>query len=121
VELCSGVSDLILRFRFVCDPDLPPPVLGVALLSEDRKPVTSSSTLNDRVPVSRDAEGYGEICVRYPAIPLLKGRYSVDAWLLDETGLHAYDHAAAAVGLRIVQQGVEQGLVALPHLWTHTP
>jgi lipopolysaccharide transport system ATP-binding protein len=116
-DLVSGMSDLTIRVEYLSDPALPPPSVALAIMTEDRRPVSASSSTNDHVTLTRDTSGRGAVSLHYPNLPLLKGRYMVDAWLLDETGLHAYDAAQGAIALNVSQHGLEQGLVALPHRW----
>jgi len=67
--------------------------------------------------LARDALGHGVAELSFPRIPLLKGDYAVNVFLLCERGIHIYDHAERVVLLRVFQQGMEQGVVSLPHHW----
>ncbi|EXI78111.1 MAG: hypothetical protein AW10_03301 [Candidatus Accumulibacter appositus] len=64
-----------------------------------------------------DAQGHGRCVVVFPALPLLKGRYSITSYLFCEKGLHIYDLADQSISLDVTQQGVEQGVVTLKHAW----
>jgi lipopolysaccharide transport system ATP-binding protein len=55
--------------------------------------------------------------IRFPQIPLLKGRYFVTVFLACERGLHVYDVAPRCIEMEVTQSDVLQGLVALPHEW----
>jgi lipopolysaccharide transport system ATP-binding protein len=120
-DLVTGTIDLRLRIRFQCDPTLPAPCVAVGLALEDGRTIASCSTQNDHLVTSRNAAGFGEAILTYPGLALLKGHYLVDVWLLDETGLHLYDTALAAISLRVTQRGLEQGFVSLPHAWHLEP
>ena len=61
--------------------------------------------------------GRGEVVLRFDALPLLKGTYFVTVILLSEDGLHPYDMAKHCITLRVSQEGLTQGVVALPHRW----
>lgn len=55
--------------------------------------------------------------MRFSALPLLKGSYFVTVILLSEDGVHPYDMAKHCITLRVSQDGLTQGVVALPHQW----
>ncbi|GAB6041079.1 ABC transporter ATP-binding protein [Endothiovibrio diazotrophicus] len=114
----SGVSELTVRVAFSSDPALPTPTVGFGLKTEDGRAVTSAGTLSDGVEVTRDAQGNGEATVVYPHLPLLKGRYSIEAYLLCEEAIHLYDYVIGAAHLEVTQEGLEQGMVILPHHWS---
>lgn len=117
-EIVSGASDLRVRVDFASDPGIGAPALGIVLLTEDRRPVASSGTHNDGLRVERDATGRGSVTLVYPALPLLKGVYQVDAYLLDDTGIHTLDAAMGAARFGVVQRGLEMGVVSLAHRWS---
>jgi len=117
-EVVSGVTDLRVRVDFASDPGIGAPALGIVLLTEDRRPVASSGTHNDALRVARDASGRGSVTLVYPALPLLKGVYQVDAYLLDDTGIHTLDAAMGAARFGVVQRGLEMGVVSLAHRWS---
>ena len=68
--------------------------------------------------LSRDAQGRGEAVLTLPALPLLKGEYTVSVILACERGLHPYEIVERAIRLSVVQEGLEQGVVTLPHRWS---
>ncbi len=108
---------LSLRIRFHADPSLPAPVVGLLLVAEDRRIVSSFSTQFDGVTLPVNGAGEGEATLYLPALPLLKGTYLIDAFLLDESGIHIYEGVRSCVQLHVTQTGIEQGLVLLPHAW----
>ena len=54
-----------------------------------------------------------------PELPMLKGRYSLYVFLLDEEGLHVYDQRILPGAFSIDSQGYHFGLVEVEHFW-HT-
>jgi lipopolysaccharide transport system ATP-binding protein len=50
-------------------------------------------------------------------VPLLKGRYSLTAFLMSEDGLHPYDQVMQAAQVTVEQDGPLQGFVSLPRRW----
>jgi hypothetical protein len=89
----------------------------VTINSADGRILASSGTWIDGVTLKRDPAGRGTVTIRFPAIPMLKGRYSVDAYLFCERGLHIYSAAEKFATLTIEQSHLEQGIVCLPHRW----
>jgi lipopolysaccharide transport system ATP-binding protein len=72
----------------------------------------------DQVTVMRDAKGYAEVELVIPAVPLLKGAYGVDVYLMCEKGIFIYDSAAQVLELTVEQDSLVQGKFAIPHTWT---
>lgn len=117
LQVTSQVSTLSVTVQFLIDPTLPLP--SVALSIENAAGVSVSSVISIGVPsavVMEDA-GRGRSTVVFPHIPLLKGEYHISAFLACEQGLHVYDHAPQCLTLEVSQEGVLQGVVALPHQW----
>jgi len=52
-----------------------------------------------------------------PKLPLLKGSYRIDVFLLSEDGVLVYESVQQAALLDIRQRGLEQGVVSLSHAW----
>jgi ABC-type polysaccharide/polyol phosphate transport system ATPase subunit len=117
VVLRSAHDDLCVSARFVSDPNLPAPAMAVTVHTEDARIVTSAGTWNDAVETERDSHGRGIVQLHFPALALLKGRYYVSVHLFCERGLHLYDVADRAAWIKVEQQGIEQGVVTLPHSW----
>lgn len=113
----SSQTHLTLTLRFASDPALACPSVAMGFLHANGSPVASAGSVNDGVTLTRDAHGVGQATLSFPRLPLLKGDYTINVFLLCERGLHVYDHAERVATLRVVQQGLEQGLVTLPHAW----
>ena len=117
LQAMSGRSDIDITIGFESDPGLPTPQAAVTLNSADGRILASSGTWIDGVTLKRDGAGRGTAKIRFPAIPMLKGRYTVDAYLFCERGLHIYSAAEKFATLNIQQSHLEQGIVSLPHFW----
>jgi lipopolysaccharide transport system ATP-binding protein len=113
----SGKDDVSIEVEFVADPALPTPTVAVALVRADGSFVASAGTHNDGVPIQRRPDGSGEISLVFQRLPLLKGEYAVNVYLLSEDGIHPYDQASMVAWLKVSQEGLEQGIVSLPHQW----
>lgn len=118
LQLTTHRSNLAVRIRFVSDTSNPVPTVAVALTGTDGRMITSAGSLNDRRQLLRDANGITEVTLSFPRLALLKGRYAVNIYLLCERGIHCYEEAAQIAELEVSQEGLEQGVVSLPHEWT---
>lgn len=117
VALRSRHSALHIRVRFVSEPGLPAPSVGVVINGADGRPVCSAGSRNDGVELQRDAQGAGEITLSFAPLLLLKGEYWLNVYLLCENGVHLYDQALDAARLTVSQEDLEMGLVSLPRQW----
>ncbi len=119
-HLESSKEDLRIRVDFQISPKYPPPIIGIGLRSCDGRIVCSAGSRIDEVELSFDASGAGEAEITFPALSLLKGEYLLDVYLMCDRGIHVYDMARPCATLLMRQQGLEQGLVNLPHRWEVT-
>jgi lipopolysaccharide transport system ATP-binding protein len=117
VHVRSCVDDVELIWRFASDPALPTPCVALGISDQNGLTVSSALSLTDGATVHRLADGSGHARLLLPRLPLLKGRYSLTAFLLSEDGLHPYDQVIQAAQLVVEQDGPLQGLVSLPRRW----
>lgn len=110
-------STVTVTVEFASDPALPCPTLAVGIRNPADITLASAGSRNDGVALTRAADGRGSGRLVFPALPLLKGEYTLNVFLLCEQGVHFYDIAERYVTLRVSQTGLEQGVVALPHRW----
>ena len=116
-DVVSGETDLEIGMEFCIDPGLPAPRVAFGFADNNQLTVTSVLSGQDGSTTHIDAQGYGHMKVRFPRLPLLKGRYSVTGFLACENALHIYEFVEGAVVLNVTQKGLEQGFVLLPHQW----
>jgi lipopolysaccharide transport system ATP-binding protein len=114
----SGIDDLELAIHFRSDPSIPCPTLGVMLYGADGRTVSSAGSWLDGVHFERDAAGEVRTRLRFPALPLLKGRYTVSAYVLCDRAINVYSAAERILDFEVVQDGPMQGVVALPRRWS---
>jgi len=117
LNLRSTQDDLQVNVEFVSDPNLADPALAVTIVKADSTIVASASSKNDGFCVRREADGTGSVTLTFTKLPLLKGEYWVTVFLGCERALHVYDHAEMVARITVSQQGLEQGIVSLPHKW----
>lgn len=113
----SGHSELEIRLEFHSDPTLPMPNLAVAIYPADGRILTSTGNWMDGVALTRGANGDGAATLTYPSLPLLKGKYTISAYLMCERGIHVYEGVEHLATLTVAQDHLAQGLVSLPHRW----
>jgi lipopolysaccharide transport system ATP-binding protein len=116
-KLMSCVSDVEVTVRFDKGQNLPMPSIAVAFTGGDGRILSSVGSYNDNVQLQEDTEGKGIARLDFPALPLLKGNYNIDVYLMCERGLHIYEAIVQAAELNVEQQGLARGLVNLPHRW----
>lgn len=108
---------LTVEVEFRSNPNIPCPTLGVVIHGADGRAVTSAGNWLDGVPLQRDISGTVRVALDFPELPLLKGHYTVSAYVLCERSINLYSAAEYAVSLDVVQDHVEQGVVTLPRRW----
>lgn len=118
--ITSGESGVQVSIAFASDPSLPCPNVAMTLQTPDGRTITSAATWEDQFMLQRTAEGIGKINLQLDQIPLLKGDYLINIYLMCERGLHIYDAAVAAATLQIKQSGRLQGYFSIPHRWENT-
>ena len=117
LEVVSGVSDLEVTVRYSIDPALPLPSVAIGFADANSQTISSILSTSDGITLKTDAEGHGQVTILIPKIPLLKGRYTVTAFLACEKALHLYQMVERSLTLNVTQKGLEQGVVQLAHQW----
>ena len=113
----SGQSLLSVDFEFMADPQLPIPNLALVVYSADGKIVCSTGTWIDGIGLTRGADGIGRASLNFPKLPLLKGQYSLTAFLMCERAVHVYEAVEHFATVQVSQPHLEQGLFSIPHKW----
>ena len=113
----AGQSHLEIVVAYDHTPDIPAPTVAASLETQGGHLVTSFSTAFDRYLPQVDASGRGRVKLSCPDLPLLRGQYRLNVFLCCERMLHLYDYVAACAQVEVVDDGLEQGLVFIPHAW----
>ncbi|MFA6064101.1 MAG: ABC transporter ATP-binding protein [Gallionella sp.] len=113
----SGLSDLTVTIEFLSNPRLAAPSVALTITDFNGWAVASASSHNDRLVLEPGEERRCEVQVRFPRLPLLKGHYWLNVFLLCDQALHLYDSAERVAAVLVEQEGLEQGLVSLPREW----
>jgi lipopolysaccharide transport system ATP-binding protein len=94
--------------------------LGMVLLAEDGRCVLGTSThLEGIAPLQVSGKHVAEL--RIPVLPLAGGTYTVKAYLLDESGLLAYDEADLDGGICVQAPAWSLAMVVVDHEWVLAP
>ncbi|HIQ39600.1 MAG TPA: ABC transporter ATP-binding protein [Sulfurivirga caldicuralii] len=113
----SGQDDLIVEITYRIVHPQNPPTLAVVIDDDNRIPVSSCSTFYDGVQLPFDRQGTGRLRLRFPHLPLLKGSYHVNVYLMCEQAVLVLDAVEQAFSFTVTQTGHEIGKVMLPHQW----
>jgi len=113
----SGESRMMIEVAFTSDPALPCPTIAMTIQTKDGRTITSAATWEDQFALQRAPSGAGQVCLGLDQLPLLKGEYLINVYLLCERGLHLYDAAEAVANLQVKQAGRLQGYFSIPHQW----
>lgn len=113
----SGESLLSVDFEFIADLALPSPNLALVVYGADGRIVCSTGTWIDGVVLSRDTNGRGRVSLSFPKLPLLKGQYSLTAFLMCERAVHVYEAVEHFATVQVSQPHLEQGIFSIPHQW----
>jgi lipopolysaccharide transport system ATP-binding protein len=117
IALRSGEHDLSIAIDLRSEPDGAMPTLGIVLNGADGRPIASAGNWLDKVPLRRNAKGETSAVLTLPRLPLLKGRYTVSAYVLCERSINLWAAAEHVAQFEVVQDHLEQGVVSLPHRW----
>jgi len=115
--LKSSEDDFSIHVEFRSSSNLPMPSVGVGIRTPDGRVVCSAGSFNDGVTLKRDSRGLSNVILEFPRLPLLKGEYLVDVYLMGENGIHIYEQVRPCGEIIVSQLGLEQGLVTLQHSW----
>lgn len=113
----SGQSELCVDFDFASDPQLPVPHMALMIYGADGRVLCSTGTWIDGVTLTRDAAGSGQVRLTLSQLPLLKGRYTLAAYLMCERAVHVYEAVEHFATVQVSQQHMEQGVFSIPHQW----
>lgn len=117
IAVQSGQTELTVEVEFASDPSLDVPSVAVGIAHASGVVVASAGSANDGVTLARGADGCGRARIVFPRLALLRGDYTMTVFLACERGLHVYEARERAIALRVVHDGLEQGLVSLAHRW----
>lgn len=112
----SGLDELGIRVCVEYDAALSCPTIGVLISDAAGMHISSCTTYHDQVELMPQS---GVFCINlcFPGLPLMRGIYSVDIFLLCERAVHVYEHIVQAIRFEVVSSAPELGIVHLPRRW----
>ena len=113
----SGIDDLLVHVHLRSDPSIACPTLGIVLHTSDGRVLSSAGNWLDNQPLLRSSTGNARVTLRFPSLPLLKGRYTVSVYVLCDRSINLYAAGEHFTSIDVVQEDTHQGLVTLPHDW----
>lgn len=116
-KVVSEVSDLEVTVLFDPGEGVPLASIAVALSGGDGRIISSAGSVQDAITLKTNESGQGEARILFPKLPLLRGNYFLDVALLCEKGIHLYEAVRQAAEIHVEQNGLERGIVKLPHEW----
>ena len=115
-ELRSKIDELAVLIHAEHDQSVPAPTVAVLISDATGMHVTSCTSFHDGF-VWGATNGKLTACVHLPSIPLMRGEFTVDVFLMCERGIHVYEHVVHAARFSVAATGAEPGIVRLPHHW----
>ncbi len=109
----SEADDWQLIIHLECAPGVLSPTLGVILYAASGIEVTSFSSRESQVQFHANQR----ITLTLTKLPLLKGSYYVELFILCDQGIHVYEHLRYLTPFEVSQTHLELGLVRLPRSW----
>lgn len=121
LTITAGVSELRVYAQFKFDPTLATPSIAFGIETLTGVPVTSGSTVFDKVQPHVIGVGAAEVTLKFPRIHLMHGKYRFSIYLGCENCIHLYDQALYCTELEVLHQGIEQGYCFLQRAWNDGP
>ncbi|MEM7048251.1 MAG: ABC transporter ATP-binding protein [Acidobacteriota bacterium] len=90
--------------------------LGIGLDRADGVEVCVFGTHHDGLTPFSGRERY-RVALQLPRMPVVKGEFVLNVFLLDEAGLHIYDQCTLKPGFRVVGGEYRFGLIEVDHGW----
>jgi hypothetical protein len=109
-------EEIAIRVRWISDSPERQFHLGVAIDRIDNLTCFATTTLKDGLEPFTGCTSY-MATIRFPNLPLNNGSFRMLVFLLDEHGVHLYEHKATEQTLTIAAEEKEWGICYLPHLW----
>ncbi len=109
-------SSLTIEIKFNFEQKMKIPSVGI-VISQNSTPITSISSKDDDFAIKEVENGVAEVRLEILNIPLLKGTYQIDAYLLCDLGIHLFEEALNIATLKVKQDGLLLGYMTIPHKW----
>jgi lipopolysaccharide transport system ATP-binding protein len=118
LTLDSCQDSLKIHFEVDARTSQPTPHIALSFQTLDGRIIASTGTWIDGIDLKRNSLGMLQATLAFPKIALLKGTYSISAYLFCERGMHIYESADNIFRIHVQQDHLEQGLFRLERNWT---
>jgi lipopolysaccharide transport system ATP-binding protein len=118
LEIESGQSQLRIEVDYSVATEIPAPSIAVVVNDASGQCISSAGSISDGCEFNKNEDGVGKATIEFEEIPLLKGNYLIDVYLMCEKGIHVYERLPSAASITVKQKGMEIGYVSLPHSWS---
>lgn len=115
LSVLTGQTDVEVKARFISDPDEAAPHFGVTIENTQGYVISSAGTFVKNHDIARDEQGEGEVTIKFPDIPLLDGKFYINAYLLHNNAILVYDEALKCIEINVHQKGQHLGVVQLDY------
>jgi lipopolysaccharide transport system ATP-binding protein len=91
--------------------------IGLVLIRNDGLQVYGVSTLIDQLGLYPVSGTHYAVRLVFDSLNLMSGDYALEAWLIDQSGLHVYDLRPICCQFRVRHETSEVGIVKMSHQW----
>ena len=91
--------------------------IGIMIMRNDDIHCYGVSTHIDQIALLHDHDNIYRVALTFEPLQLLSGRYYLCIYLLDEEGIHIYDHREQCSPFVVKSQSKEVGVAHLQHQW----
>jgi lipopolysaccharide transport system ATP-binding protein len=91
--------------------------IGLVLIRNDGLQVYGVSTLIDQLGLYPVSGTHYAVRLVFDSLNLMSGDYALEAWLIDQSGLHVYDSRPICCQFRVRHETSEVGIVKMSHQW----
>jgi ABC-type polysaccharide/polyol phosphate transport system ATPase subunit len=118
-ETFARGDDVFVRLRVISEhPEQPIHLLVGVHRSADDLQCFAVSTHDDGIPPLSGQREY-EVTVQLQNVPLLRGDYTIIAFVGDENAIHVFDRRDVRPAFSMSGDRYEIGVMSMPHRWHH--
>ena len=113
----SGKDEISIDISCLLESSQKKYSIGLAFFDSNKMPVCSSATHFQEVQIEIVNRGSLNCKVTFHEFPLLKGKYTIDFFLMCGDGMVIFDHAKDVFQIEVLQHSNEVGLFSIPSSW----
>lgn len=113
----SGKDEIVIDISCLLESNQKKYSIGLVFFNSNKMPVCSTATHFQEIEIDV-INKRGLTCkVTFHAFPLLKGKYTIDFFLMSGDGMVIFDHAKDIFQIEVLQHSNEVGLFSIPSSW----